>query len=143
MVEHLPWRELLQRPYDVTRTVLPCWRTDQILGPGTAFESIGEPVMSTGGFIAAMEEVTWEAVLDLLPEHLALVGKSGRWEHCGPAVPGDQLHIRVTCTGGSRNRTYWRATASNLTTGRDVGWLAHTAATTDRARFRERLDIRG
>lgn len=141
MAENLPWAELLQTPYVVTRRVRRRWRTDRILGPGTVFEEIGEPVLSTGGFIAAMEEVTFEAVSHLLPSHLALLGRSGMYEHLGPAVAGDQLHVRVACTGGSGKRTYWRSDAHNVTTDRYVGWLAHTAVATDRARFRERLYV--
>lgn len=119
------------------------WSVPHVMPAGHALSLRGEPVLASGYLIIALEDATWRAVLQHVPDHLTLAGRDGNYHHVSPAVPGQHLDVVVTCTGGnitrSGSRTWWQTSAHVHTTGRLVGVLEHTLAVTDTSLFHQRL----
>lgn len=95
--------------------------------------------MATGYLIVALEDATWQVVDPHVPDHLALLGHTGNYEHTGPAVAGEILDAVVTCTGGQGSRTWWHTSAHLRSTGDQIGVLFHSIVVTARKNFHARL----
>ena len=114
------------------------WTVPDVL-PGSTLAARGEPVMATGYLIVVLENATWQVVDPYVPDHLALLGHTGHYQHTGPATQGEILDVTVTCTGGYGSHTWWQTSAHIRKTAEQVGVLSHTLVTSRRDRFHARL----
>lgn len=129
---------LIDQPEHTAVTVRRGWTVPAVL-PDSALARRGEPVLATGYLIVLLENATWQVAAQHVPESLALLGHTGRYQHTAPAVHGQVLDIAVTCTGGRGSHTWWHASAHVRHTSTQVGVLQHTLVATGRDKFHQRL----